>query len=248
VLGPASPVDERTTGGVAPRGVGGPGGARAGWTGPRDSLPREGAPSILRFKVSSNGSREKQGSLCARPGEACHVIGSAFRSGNDKDDDGASLVEFALILPVFMMLVLGAFSGASTYNTKVSMTSAAREGARYGATLAAIPSGGTPWANAVRDVVVQRSGGELTNNQVCVALVQGPGTSPTVSPAGTPPQTYYWLGSIGPASGPCFVDNSSDAGQRVQIRVKKTGHIEALLFKVSPTLTSSAVARYEAAK
>ena len=48
---------------------------------------------------------------------------------------GAALVEFALILPVFMILVLGTFTGAIAYNQKLDLAHAANEGARYGGTL-----------------------------------------------------------------------------------------------------------------
>src|SRR5438105_9682196 len=44
-----------------------------------------------------------------------------------KNESGAALVEFALILPVFMMLVLGTFTGGLAYSTKQEITSAARE-------------------------------------------------------------------------------------------------------------------------
>src|SRR5712691_4500636 len=63
---------------------------------------------------------------------------------------GAAMVEFALLLPVFMMLVMGAFSGAIAYNQKLDLAHAAREGARYGATLpenqATFTSPATNWA------------------------------------------------------------------------------------------------------
>ena len=39
---------------------------------------------------------------------------------------GAALVEFALILPVFMILVLGTFTGAIAYNQKLDLAHAAR--------------------------------------------------------------------------------------------------------------------------
>src|SRR5688500_18036442 len=55
--------------------------------------------------------------------------------GGGRDERGASLVEFALILPVFMMLLLGMFTGGMAYNRRLTITSAAREGGRYAATL-----------------------------------------------------------------------------------------------------------------
>ena len=53
----------------------------------------------------------------------------------DKSESGAALVEFALLLPVFMALVLGMLSGGLIYNQKMDLTHATREGARYGAAI-----------------------------------------------------------------------------------------------------------------
>ncbi|MDR9450988.1 MAG: TadE/TadG family type IV pilus assembly protein, partial [Acidimicrobiia bacterium] len=48
---------------------------------------------------------------------------------------GASLVEFALVLPLIMMIVLGLVSAGVAYNLKITLTHAAREAARYAAIL-----------------------------------------------------------------------------------------------------------------
>lgn len=49
------------------------------------------------------------------------------RGGGDR---GAVMVEFALILPILLMLLVGIIEFGRAYNTTVSMQSAAREGAR----------------------------------------------------------------------------------------------------------------------
>ena len=51
-----------------------------------------------------------------------------MRQGGDR---GAALVEFALVLPVMTMLILGMVSGGRLYDHKMNLTFAAREGARY---------------------------------------------------------------------------------------------------------------------
>lgn len=43
---------------------------------------------------------------------------------------GAAAVEFALILPVFVLLIVGMLEFARAYNAQISVTNAAREGAR----------------------------------------------------------------------------------------------------------------------
>jgi Flp pilus assembly protein TadG len=45
-------------------------------------------------------------------------------------DRGAALVEFALILPVFLMLVFGIVEFGRAYNAQIALQGASREGAR----------------------------------------------------------------------------------------------------------------------
>lgn len=52
-----------------------------------------------------------------------------------KSEIGQSLVEFALILPILLMLVLGVLEFGWMLNAKVTVNSAAREGARTRAAL-----------------------------------------------------------------------------------------------------------------
>jgi Flp pilus assembly protein TadG len=44
---------------------------------------------------------------------------------------GQSLVEFALLAPILLLLILGAMDFARMFSTKVTLTNAAREGANY---------------------------------------------------------------------------------------------------------------------
>jgi Flp pilus assembly protein TadG len=57
-------------------------------------------------------------------------IKSKSKPGNEK---GASAVEFALVLPVFVMLVFGIFQFGIAFNNWIAITHAAREGARLAA-------------------------------------------------------------------------------------------------------------------
>ena len=164
----------------------------------------------------------------------------------DKSESGAALVEFALLLPVFMALVLGMFSGGLIYNQKMDLTHASREGARYGAAIdkAQRFSNQQSWASNVRDLVVARSGGDLTagsgttagisTDGVCVALVFG----------STPTATDINHTTAGGTSA-CFTDSSSDTGTRVQVSARKAGKLEVLFFARVMTLTANATAHYE---
>ena len=50
-----------------------------------------------------------------------------------KSEGGAVAVEFAFILPIFLVLVLGIVEFGRAFNIQVSLSEAAREGARYAA-------------------------------------------------------------------------------------------------------------------
>jgi Flp pilus assembly protein TadG len=71
--------------------------------------------------------------------------------GRSDFDGGAAAVELALILPILVLLLFGIFEFGRAYNTQISLSGAAREGARVmaitndsgaasAATIAAAPS------------------------------------------------------------------------------------------------------------
>lgn len=93
----------------------GPDGRRAG----RDSGPLAGLRHRLRLGLRL-GHRLRLGLRA----------GCRRRSGQDK---GAVAVEFALVVPVFVMLVLGLFEFGRAFNIQVSLSEAARESVRYAA-------------------------------------------------------------------------------------------------------------------
>lgn len=54
---------------------------------------------------------------------------------------GQSLVEFALILPLFVLIVIGVFDLGRAFFGSITITNAAREGARFGTLHATDPQG-----------------------------------------------------------------------------------------------------------
>ena len=165
------------------------------------------------------------------------------RGGRER---GASLVEFAILLPVFMTLILGMFSGGLAYNRQMALRQATREGARYGATLArggvaTFPSG--TWATNVRDAVVERAEEQITASQVCVAMVTGTGAGTLVvaNPTGVLSGTWYST-----SGAPCYDDGGTDGKRRVQVSVQSSADIEALVFSRTINLDAQSTARHEA--
>jgi Flp pilus assembly protein TadG len=162
------------------------------------------------------------------------------------------MVEFALVLPIFMALVLGMFTGGTAYNQKLSMTNAAREGSRYAATLPVSSTASmTAWLDSVAAVAVDAASGELApgtpGRVVCVAYVYPAGTTSVTDRTTKRVQT----GSAAPAytTGPserCFADGRPNSERRVQVALRRDTRIEAIIYSSDFTLKSSSVARFEA--
>ena len=127
----------------------------------------------------------------------------------------------SLTLPLLTVILLGIFSGGLAYNQKLQVTHATREGARFGAAIPSTQSwsSGT-WASNVRDMVVDRSLGDLTSSEVCVSLVSG-SPAAVVSPAA----------SFSTTGAPCipaetYPVTSADSGLRVQVTASRPGEIQ----------------------
>jgi hypothetical protein len=154
------------------------------------------------------------------------------------------MVEFALILPVFLILIFGGITAAISYEHKESIVHAVRDGARYGATLpyTQCDSGGCPssrtWAEQVRYLTILRSGGTLsTSDNVCVALVTGSASTPAV---------YGTASNFSTTGSACFSDSTGDTNARVQVSASHAGDKINLVFKtISVTVSSSATERHE---
>lgn len=66
-----------------------------------------------------------------------------------RSTDGQSLVEFALVLPILMLLILGMIEFGWILNGKITLTSAAREGARVAVVYESAEQAKTAVQNAV---------------------------------------------------------------------------------------------------
>lgn len=153
------------------------------------------------------------------------------------------MVEFALVLPLLTVLLVGTMSAGLALNQKQQITHAAREGARYAAAIAPGQSfaSGT-WAQNVRDLAVERSAGDLVASEVCVSLVQG---SPATVVA--PASTYSTAAGNGPCiPGQTYPVTTNDTGLRVQVTGARPASIELVVFgRMSLTLSAAATAKAE---
>ena len=66
-------------------------------------------------------------------------------------DDGAAVVEFALVMPILALIIFGIIDFGRAFYTVNNIVSAVREGARYGAVLAA--PGSTSGEQEIKDRV-----------------------------------------------------------------------------------------------
>ena len=99
------------------------------------------------------------------------------RPRRGSDQRGAAAVEFALVVPILIMLLIGLVTTAMAYSDHLSATNAVREAARYGA---AADVSSSSWATSVRDRVKQvyfNSGVTVTDSQICVRLVTADGST-----------------------------------------------------------------------
>lgn len=80
---------------------------------------------------------------------------------------GQTMVEFAIVLPIFLLLLLGIAQGGIAFNNYIQLTDAARAGARYGAPLAC--SGSCDRTSLVT-TKVKASAANLDTSQVGVTV------------------------------------------------------------------------------
>ena len=162
---------------------------------------------------------------------------------NQRGERGASLLEFALVLPLIVMLVLGLVSSGVAYNEKITLTHASREAARFAATYPVSNAADLDaWLADVEARAIDDAAGSLDAGtpglHICVAYVFPDGSA-------ADDRTRSRLNGV-PDPNPCFVDGRPSDERRVQIEVRRDAEIEALLFSTTITLRSEATSRFEA--
>lgn len=152
-------------------------------------------------------------------------------------------VELALALPLFMILILGTFSGGVAYNRKITLTSAARDAARYGTTHP-VTTTTDAWLIDVAQAAVNNAQGELdagtTGRDICVAYVP---------PNGTNARYLDWTttnsGTAANGTCPGVTLSNSTTDTRAQVVVKRSAELQAMVFTMNLNLHSEAVGRIE---
>jgi Flp pilus assembly pilin Flp len=156
----------------------------------------------------------------------------------DRDDRGAVAVEFGLIAPLVIMLLLGTVTVALAYSQHVALSNAVREGARLGASA---PNNASWLASVHTHPAEEYSHPDgLPRGVVCATLIKTTGgASPTFSTViGAP---------AGCGSGPSNPTKIA-AGCFVKVWASKHTHLEWVLGSADPWMEAGSVAIYDRAE
>jgi Flp pilus assembly pilin Flp len=137
------------------------------------------------------------------------------------DERGAALVEFALVLPLLLILLLGMLEFGKVFNYWIDTTHLANEGARW-AVVNRNPGAGTlqEYIKGQANTIELRDGGTPSipagdAAEVCISFPLGS------SNVGDPVQvtvsaTYHWLPFVGDRIGAAAVTISGSATMRLE--------------------------------
>jgi Flp pilus assembly pilin Flp len=138
-----------------------------------------------------------------------------------KDEDGAALVEFALVLPLLLVLLLGMLEFGKAFNYWIDATHLANQGARW-AVVNRNPGTGTlqDYIQGQANTLELRDGGTPSipagdEAEVCISFPLGS------SNVGDPVQvtvtaTYHWLPFVGDRISSTAVTISGSATMRLE--------------------------------
>lgn len=144
-----------------------------------------------------------------------------------RGDAGASAVEFALLFPVFMVMVMGTISAGTAFSKQINVTQAAREASRYGATYdyQADPSNTLDnWLTDV-DQAATEAAGNATDpiggyDYRCVALVTTDGVGAVVTT-----KSRHRVNGGTPTAGAC-------PGARTPV-IRSTDYVQVAIYRNS---------------
>lgn len=172
-------------------------------------------------------------------------------SAQRDNDRGAALLEFAVVLPLLLAILVGIVTSGAALNRSNSLNNAARESARFGATLPADDL--TWWLNKVADVSISAATGDLDDGTdgryVCVAFVYPDGTVPLDLSVGDDHSVRIEIDEDGTksiSSGEvCYVDGRPDNERRVQVLAERNTDLQFFFSDRTVMLDGMSAARYE---
>ena len=190
---------------------------------------------------------------------------STIRRGRSKLDRGAAAVEFALLIPIFVMLTFGMLSAGLAFWHNIALTQGARDAARLGATY---PIGTDTnekpmpdWLQMVANTAAAEAGWDITggtdnanldagdlngageNGFVCVAFVAG-----TIGGSSGLTSDSLYFGRAGNEPGgvtasQCYGDGRDE--DRVQVHIHREADFNAIFVSTTWDLDSQSSILYE---
>lgn len=206
-------------------------------------------------QVAVDSSRDPLPDLWTTPNPLVdsHVGGNAGMRDEATDpqrnEDGAALVEFAILAPLLIMLLFGIVTAGLAFNHSISLSHSAREASRQAATLPVSNFGSlNAWLDAVVAQVIDDADGSLDagvpGRTICVAYVHPSGNLPTDVTASL---TRDPAGNNSYSTNACFADGRPPTERRVQVVVERDVDFNVILWSTMVTIDSEGVSRYEAA-
>lgn len=176
---------------------------------------------------------------------------SSGRAGSG--ERGAVAVEFALVLPVLVMLLLGVTTAGLSFNQALAMTNGVREASRFGASTmvanTAPPYTTTLWQSWA-DQVITRTRETMTDGSssqvtVCVQVWKNSTTAPA-APVAVLATPRCSVGSQSLAGGSAPTPPQIGAASCViAVWGVRSVNISALLLEFNPSVRRESIARYE---
>lgn len=163
---------------------------------------------------------------------------------------GGILLEFGLMAPLLVTLILGGITTGLAYDTNNNLNNGARESARFAATLPVDGATGmATWLNAVADAAIASAGGQMdatvADQEVCVAYVHPDGTAAGDQTASLTETAGTRIIANGAT---CFDDGRPDSERRVQVVLSRSADIEAVVVSRTVGIEARSVARFERAE
>lgn len=161
-----------------------------------------------------------------------------------QDDRGATLVEFALILPVLVMLLFGMVTGGLAYNRGLAMSHTSDQATRFAATLPQL-DGIPAYLAKVHAFIDESSEGELKTGvperEICVAWISGTSAQRAVRGVASDALVSGNVDCEGKVPTPA----DEFLGDRVQVRLARGDTIDLVMHAFPITIERSVTARYE---
>ena len=118
---------------------------------------------------------------------ARELLGRPRGGARSRPEKGAVAVEFALVLPVLVMMIFGIMTAGTAYSDHLAITNAVREGSRLGSAID-YNTGPSTWADSVQSRVRQvyfNGSSSLSTSQICVKLLSSSGSLAVPTSQGT---------------------------------------------------------------